>query len=163
VYPEKNTECDVNNFTGLLENASKFCVVCQAAVYCTCFMTTIHLLLEYPSSCHDEVFCFGVFCNWNGKEGVDVVAIQKEPSELVALLKKDLVQLASTAQVRVTQRVNNAFRQMTKPMMVRRLDVETFDLMPMFNRQSCRSSREQKIKWELENLQPQQMKCYTAQ
>ena len=89
-------------------------------------------------------------------------AIQKERSELVALLKKDLVKLVSTVQVRVTQRVNNASRQMTKPMMVRRLVVETFDLMPMFNRQSCLSSREQQIKWELENLQPQ-MKCYTVQ
>ena len=59
---------------------------------------------------------FSVCCNWYGMEGVYVEAIQKERSELVALLKKDLVKLVSTVQVRVTQRVNNASWKMTKPM-----------------------------------------------
>ena len=37
------------------------------------------------------------------------------------MLKKQLVQLAATAQVRVTHRVDNKSRQMSKPMMIRRL------------------------------------------
>jgi hypothetical protein len=123
---EKKTECDVDNCPGLLEQASQSCVVCQAVVHPTCFMSSVRKLNEYPSSCHDEVFCSGVCCNWQGKEGLDLEAIRKERSELAALLKKDLVKLASTAQVRVTQRVNNASRQMSKPMMVRRLVAAKF-------------------------------------
>jgi hypothetical protein len=124
-------------------------------------MTTIHPLLEYSGSCHDEVFCSGLCCNWHGKGEVDVEAIQKEHFELVALLKKDLVKLASTAKVRVTQRVNNAFRQMTKPMMVRRLVAAKLGLM--LSRQPCLSSREQQRKSGSLRIQPQQLNCYTAQ
>ncbi len=123
---EKNTECDIDNCPGLLEQASQSCVVCQAVVHPTYFMSSVRKLNEYPSSCHDEVFCSGVCCNWQGKEGLNLEAIRKERSELAALLKKDLVKLASTAQVRVTQRVNNASRQMSKPMMVRRLVAAKF-------------------------------------
>ncbi len=54
---------------------------------------------------------------WKERNG-----FRKESSELVALLKKDLVKMASAAQVMVTQRVNDVSRQMSKPMIVRRLN-----------------------------------------
>ncbi len=79
---EKKTECDIDNCPGLLEQASQSCVVCQAVVHPTCFMATIRKLAEYPSSCHDEVFCSGVCCNWHGREELDVEAVRKERCEL---------------------------------------------------------------------------------
>ena len=45
------------------------------------------------------------------------------------MLKKQLVQLAATAQVRVTHRVDNKSRQMSKPMMIRRLIGAKFGLV----------------------------------
>jgi hypothetical protein len=47
--------------------------------------------------------------------------VKKEREELSSMLKKQLVQLAATAQVRVTHRVDNKSRQISKPMMIRRL------------------------------------------
>ncbi len=123
---EKKTECDIDNFPGLLEQASQSCVVCEAVVHPTCFTTTIRKLSEYPSSSHDEVCCSGVCCNWHGEEGLDLEAIREEHSELVALLKKDLVKLTSTTQVRVIQRMNNESWQISKPIMVRRLVAAKF-------------------------------------
>jgi hypothetical protein len=123
---EKKTECDVDNCPGLLEDASQYCLICLAAVHPTCFLMTIRKLSEYPGSCHNEVFCSGVCCQWHGKEGLDVQAIRDERTKLLALKKKDLVKAASAAQVRVMQRINGASWQISKLMMVRRLVVARF-------------------------------------
>jgi hypothetical protein len=47
--------------------------------------------------------------------------VKKEREELNTLLKKQLVALAASAQVCVTHRIDNKSRQMSKPMMIRRL------------------------------------------
>jgi hypothetical protein len=121
--PNQLTECDMDNCPGLCEEALLLCVICLAAVYPTYFMMTISKLSEYPGSCNDEVFCSDVCCLWYGKEGVDVEGIRDEPSKLIASKKKELVKLASILQVRVMHRINGASRQISKPMMVRRLMV----------------------------------------
>ena len=124
--PQKKTECDIDNCPGVVEDASLSCVLCEAVVHPTCFKAVIRKLPEYPDDCHDEIFCSGICCSWHGKEDVDVEAVKKERSELATLLKKQLVQLASQAQVRVTHRVDQKSRQMTKPMMIRRLVAAKF-------------------------------------
>jgi hypothetical protein len=87
---------------------------------------TICKLSKYPGSCHDEVFCSGVCCQWHGKEGLDVQAIRDERTKILVLKKKDLVKEASAAQVRVMQRINGASQQIAKPMMVRQLVAAKF-------------------------------------
>ena len=124
--PNQLTECDVDNCPGLCEEASLLCVICLAAVHPTCFMMTISKLSEYPGSSNDEVFCSDVCCLWHRKEGVDVEGIRDERSKLLALKKKQLVKLASILQVWVTYRINGASRQISKPMMVRRLVAAKF-------------------------------------
>jgi hypothetical protein len=47
--------------------------------------------------------------------------VKKEREDLSSMLKKQLVQLAAAAQVRVTHRIDNKSRQISKPMMIRRL------------------------------------------
>jgi hypothetical protein len=111
---EQKTECDVDFCPGLLEDALQCCQICLAAVHPTCFSTTIRKLPEYPDSCHDEVFCCGVCCQWHGKKGLDLQAIRDERTKLLTLKKKDLVKEASAAKVRVTQRINGASRQISK-------------------------------------------------
>jgi hypothetical protein len=124
--PNQLTECDVDNCPGVCEEASLLCVISLAAVHPTCFTTTISKLSEYPGSSNDEVFCSDVCCLWHGKEGVDVEGIRDERSKLLALKKKQLVKLASILQVWVTYRINGASRQISKPMMVRRLVAAKF-------------------------------------
>ncbi len=75
------------------------CIICGASVHPTCFKSTVRKLSDYPSSCHDEVFCSSTCCTWHEKEGLDKEAVKKEREELSSMLKKQLVQLAATAQV----------------------------------------------------------------
>ncbi len=124
--PQKKTECDIDNCPGVAEDTSSSCVLCEAVVHPTCFKAVIRKLPEYPDDCHDEIFCSSICCSWHGKDDVDVEAIRKERSELANLLKKQLVQLASQAQVRVTHRVDNKSRQISKPMMIQRLVAAKF-------------------------------------
>ena len=53
-------------------------------------------------------------------------AIRDERTKLLTFKKKDLVKEASAAKVRVTQRINGASWQISKPMMVRWLVVAKF-------------------------------------
>ena len=55
--------------------------------------------------------------------------MKKEREELNKLLKKQLVALAAAAQVRVTHRIDNKSRQVSKPMMIRRLICAKFGLV----------------------------------
>jgi hypothetical protein len=110
----------------MCEEASLLCVTCLAAVHPTCFTMTISKLSEYPGSSDDEVFCLDVCCLWHGKEGVDVEGIRDEHSKLIALKKKQLVKMASIIQARVTHRINSASRQISKPMLIRRLVAAKF-------------------------------------
>jgi hypothetical protein len=105
----------------VLEEPSLVCVICGASVHPACFKSSVRKLAEYSSSCHDEVFCCSTCCTWYGKEGLDREAVKKEREELNKLLKKQLVALAAAAQVRVTHRIDNKSRQMSKPMMIRQL------------------------------------------
>ncbi len=102
------------------------CVLCEAVVHPTCFKAAIRKLPEYPDDCHDESYCSSICCSWHGKDDVDVEAIKEETSELIILLKKQLVWLASQAQVRMTRQVDNKSRQMSKPMMIQRLVAAKF-------------------------------------
>jgi len=124
--PNQLTECDVDNCPGLCEEASLLCVICLAAVHPTCFTMTISKLSEYPGSSDDEVFCSYVSRLWHEKEGVDVEGIRDKHSKLLALKKKQLIELASFLQVSVTHRINGASQQISKPMMVRRLVAAKF-------------------------------------
>jgi hypothetical protein len=118
---EKKTDCCIDNCPGVLEEPSLVCIICGASVHPACFKSSVRKLAEYPTSCHDEVFCSSNCCTWYGKEGFDREAVKKEREELNTLLKKQLVALAASAQVRVTHRIDNKSRQMSKPMMIRRL------------------------------------------
>jgi hypothetical protein len=124
--PDQLTECDVDNYPGVCEEASLLCVIFLATVHPTCFMMTISKLSEYPGSSNDEVFCSDVCCLWHGKERVDVEGVRDERSKLLALKKKQLIKLASILQVWVMHRINSALRQIPKPMMVRRLVAAKF-------------------------------------
>jgi len=106
--PNQLTECDVDNSPGACEEASLLCVICLAAVPPTCFRMTISKLSEYPGSSNDEVFCSDVCCLWHGKEGVDVEGIRNKCSKLLALKKKQLINLASILQVQVAHGINGA-------------------------------------------------------
>ena len=86
-----------------------------------CFLGTVRKLNEYPQGCHNEVFCSDVCCRWHGNDKVDLGLVRKECTELQSLLKKQLIELARTAQVHVTQRINKKSLQVSKAMMVRRL------------------------------------------
>ncbi len=123
------TDCDIDNCPGVAEDPSLFCIVCGASVHPTCFKSAVRKLSDYPSSCHDEVFCSSTCCTWHEKEGLDKEALKKEREELSSMPKKQLVQLAATAQVHVTHRVDNKSRQMSKPMMIRRLIGAKFGLV----------------------------------
>jgi hypothetical protein len=100
--PQKKTECDIDNCPGVAEDTSLSCVLYQAVVHPTWFKAVVKKLPEYPDDCHDGNSCSSICCSWHGKDDIDVKAIKKERSVLATLLKKQLVQLASQAQVRVT-------------------------------------------------------------
>ncbi len=81
--------------------------------------STVRKLSEYPSSCHDEVLWSRDCCIWFGKEGLDKEAVMKEREELNKLMKKQLVQLAASAQVHVTYCVDGKSHQVSNSMMWR--------------------------------------------
>jgi hypothetical protein len=84
---------------------------------------------EYPEGCHDKIFCSDICCLWHGNSKIDVTVVWKERTELQSLLKKQLVELSRTAQVRVTQRVNKKSLQVSKAMMVWRLMAKKFNAL----------------------------------
>ncbi len=99
---EKKTNCCIDNCLGVLEEPSLVCIICSASVHPACFKSSVRKLAEYPSSCHDEVFCHNNCCTWYGKEGFDRETVKKEREELNTLWKKQLVALAASAPVHVT-------------------------------------------------------------
>jgi len=54
-------------------------------------------------------------------------AVRKKRQELSLLLKKNLIELACTAKVRVTQRIDRKSLQVSKAMMIRRLCAAKFN------------------------------------
>jgi hypothetical protein len=88
-------------------------------------------------------------------------SIRDEGSKLLALKKKQLVKLASILQVWVTHMINGASRQISKPMMVRRLVAAKFGASV---EQASTPSRKGQSKKKHKPLQmnPLQMRLYTA-
>jgi hypothetical protein len=121
--------CDVDNCPGRGFNPGVLCVLCEADLHMECFLGTVRKMKEYPEGCHDEIFCSDVCCLWHGNSRIDVSVVRKERTDLQSLLKKQLVELARTAQVRVTQRVNKKSLQVSKAMMVRRLMAKKFNAL----------------------------------
>jgi len=119
--------CDADNCPGLGHNPAAVCSLCEADLHMECFLQLVRKLKEYPEGCHDQVFCSDVCCVWHGNSGIDVEAVRKERKELQNLLKKQLVELARIAEVRVTQRLNKKSLQVSKAMMVRRLMAKKFN------------------------------------
>jgi hypothetical protein len=74
---EKKTDCFIDNCLGVLEEPSLVCVICDASVHPACFRSGVRKLAEYPSSCHDEVFCSSMCCTWYGKEGFNRETVKK--------------------------------------------------------------------------------------
>jgi len=100
--------------------------LCEAEVHIECFLGTVRKLSEYPVGCHSQVFCSDVCCSWHGNDKVNVDDVRKERAELQSLLKKQLVEKARNAQVKVTHRVDKKSLQVSKAMMVRRLMAKKF-------------------------------------
>ena len=126
--------CDADNCPGLGHNPAAVCSLCEVDLHMECFLQLVRKLKEYPEGCHDQVFCSDVCCVWHGNSGIDVEAVRKERKELQNLLKKQLVELARIAEVRVTQRLNEKSLQVSKAMMVRHLMANKFnDLAGMRN------------------------------
>ena len=98
--------CDMDNCVGRAFQPSQKCSLCEADLHMECFLGVVRKLKEYPEGCHDEVFCSDVCCLWHGNPRINVDSKRKERSEMSKLLKKQLVELARSAKVRVTQRVN---------------------------------------------------------
>jgi len=121
--------CDADNCPGLGHNPAAVCSLCEADLHMECFLQLVRKLKEYPEGCHDQVFCSDVCCVWHGNSGIDVEAVRKERKELQNLLKKQLVELARIAEVRVTQRLNKKSLQVSKAMMVRRLMAKKFNVL----------------------------------
>ena len=119
--------CDMDNCVGRAFQPSQKCSLCEADLHMECFLGVVRKLKEYPEGCHDEVFCSDVCCLWHGNPRINVDSVRKERSEMSKLLKKQLVELARSAKVRVTQRVNKKSLQMSKAMMIRCLMVKKFD------------------------------------
>ncbi len=148
---EQKTDCDIDNCPGASEEPTGVCVICGASVHPTCFKSTVRKLQKCPSSCHDEVFCSSTCCTWYDKEGLDKEAVKKEREALNSLLKKQLVQLAATAQVRVTHRIDNKSRQMSKPMMIRRLLGAKFGVVKQLSASSKPAAKTTHDKFHLLN------------
>jgi hypothetical protein len=92
IPPQQNkSECDIDYCSGVAEEASFPCEVCEAAIHPMRFYAIIRKLPEYPTSCHDEIFCSPVCCTWHGKEGVDMEGIRKEHNALSSVKKKQLI------------------------------------------------------------------------
>jgi hypothetical protein len=119
--------CEVDNCIGCLEKASFTCVLCEAEVHPNCFISQIRKLKEYPNGCHNQVFCSSTCCLWHNDNHISVEAVRKERQELSLLLKKNLIELACTAKVRVTQRIDRKSLQVSKAMMIRRLCAAKFN------------------------------------
>jgi hypothetical protein len=98
--------CDIDNCPGLNFNPAKTCCLCEAEVHVECFLGTVRKLNEYPVGCHDQVFCSDVCCTWHGNEKINVEDVRKEQTELQYLLKKQLVEKARNAHVKVTHTVD---------------------------------------------------------
>jgi hypothetical protein len=118
--------CDIDNCPGLNFNPAETCCLCEAEVHVECFLGTVRKLNEYPVGCHDQVFCSDVCCTWHGNEKINVEDVRKERTELQNLLKKQLVEKARNAHVKVTHRVDKKSLQVSKAMMVRRLMAKKF-------------------------------------
>ncbi len=110
----KKSKCDIDYCPGLAEMASFLWEVCEAAIHLTCFSAILGSSLN---TLLVAVMRFSVrLCVALGMEG-----IRKECMALGSMKKKQLVQLASSAQVQVTHRIDGKSRQVTsQPMMVRR-------------------------------------------
>jgi hypothetical protein len=124
---EVNYFCDVDNCPGRTFLPPNACDVCSAGIHMECFLGTVRKLKEYPDGCHDEVFCSDVCCIWHGNPRINVEEVRKEREELLKLLKKQLIELARAAKVRVTQRVDKKYLQLSKSSMVRRLVAAKFN------------------------------------
>jgi hypothetical protein len=119
--------CDVDNCVGCPEKASWTCILCEAEVHPSCFTSQIRKLYEYPTGCHNEVFCSSTCCLWHSDNRISVDDVRKERQALSLLLKKNLIELARNAKVRVTQRIDGKSLQVSKAMMVRRLVAAKFN------------------------------------
>ncbi len=118
--------CDIDNCVGRAFQPSRKCFLCEADLHMEGFLGIVRKLKEYPEGCHVKVFCSDVCCLWHGNPKINVDSIRKERSEMSKLLKKQLVELARSAKVRVTQRVNKKPLQMSKAIMIRCLMVKNF-------------------------------------
>jgi hypothetical protein len=97
--------CDVDNCKGFEVEPEMLCILCEAAIHGNCFQNQARKMKEYPEDCHNEVFCSEVCCLWHGNEKVVIADVRMERSELQKQLKKTLVDLARTAKVKITQRI----------------------------------------------------------
>ncbi len=119
--------CDVDNCPGRGHLPAQTCFLCEADIHIECFLGTVRKLKEYPDGCHDEVFCSDVCCLWHGNPEINVDEVRRELLEHSKLLKKQLIELAWIAKVRVTHHVDKKSLQVSKAMMLCRLLAKKFN------------------------------------
>ena len=118
--------CDMYDCKGTNAEPDMACILCEAPIHGRYFQGNIRKLKEYPEDCHNEVFCSDLCCIWHGNDKVVIVDVRNERSELQKMLKKSLVELARTAKVKITQRVDKKSVQVSKATIVRRLLASKF-------------------------------------
>jgi hypothetical protein len=123
------TFCDADNCKGFEIEPDTVCILCETAIHGNCFQNQVRKLKEYPEDCHNEFFCTEVCCLWHGNEKVVVADVRTEQSDLQKQLKKTLVDLAQTAKVKITQRIDKKSVQVSKAIIIQRLVAAKFNAL----------------------------------
>ncbi len=99
----------MDNCKGVDAEPDKACILCKAVIH-NCCQGNIHKLMEYPEDCHNEVVCSDICCRWHGKDEIVVEDVRKERSELLKMLKQNLIELARAAKVKIhSEWIRNLF------------------------------------------------------